>query len=353
MDHSTPYFIFKPEILEKNFKNLDALCKKYLKKYIIAYSVKTNSFHALLEKLNKLGSSFEVASLNEIIYVENFGKKIIFNGPCKTKEELQKTIKNNMVINVDSRSEMEKIISLLKGKPYQVGIRINLNESKFGFDESQLQDIIACAKDNLLKIRGLHFHPGTQQSLSDYEIFLSKVYEFLKRFFEMHAIHLDYIDLGGGFPDHHKLKNLGHTLEDYFQSIAQTIGRLKNNYDTIAIEPGRCLVADAFELITRINVIKERGDITYAILDAGINLLPKIALSQFTFSKIKQTKETKEKSKEYVLAGPLLFNNDLLGKFHGNLKEGDRIKIENVGAYCYNLAWEISYKKPQITIGKK
>ena len=61
------------------------------------------------------------------------------------------------------------------------------------------------------------------------------------------------------------------------------------------------------------------------------------------------TKKNKKKE-EYTLAGPLLFNNDLLGRYFGNLKEGDLIKIENVGAYCYNLAWEISYSKPKVLI---
>ena len=34
----------------------------------------------------------------------------------------------------------------------------------------------------------------------------------------------------------------------------------------------------------------------------------------------------------------------------GKLEEGDLIKVENIGAYCYNLAWEITYKKPKIYI---
>jgi diaminopimelate decarboxylase len=50
------------------------------------------------------------------------------------------------------------------------------------------------------------------------------------------------------------------------------------------------------------------------------------------------------------LAGPLLFSNDTLGLFQGSLEEGDILKVENVGAYCYSLAWEISYKKPKIVI---
>ena len=116
----------------------------------------------------------------------------------------------------------------------------------------------------------------------------------------------------------------------------------------IILEPGRNLVADAFELITRVNVIKEKFGKKYAILNVGINVLSKITLAYYRFEKIKN--QDGDKKEEYILAGPLLFNNDLLGRYFGSLKEGDLIKIENVGAYCNNLAWEISYSKPKVLI---
>ena len=56
----------------------------------------------------------------------------------------------------------------------------------------------------------------------------------------------------------------------------------------------------------------------------------------------------KESKKEYILAGPLLFGNDIVGRFNGILNEGDLIGVGNVGAYCFNLAWEISYRKPKV-----
>lgn len=82
-----------------------------------------------------------------------------------------------------------------------------------------------------------------------------------------------------------------------------------------------------------------------------INLLPRITLSQYKFSKLNP--DNNSNKKEFWLAGPLLFSNDILGKFQGNLQEGDIIKVENVGAYCYNLAWEISYSKPKVILREK
>ena len=55
-------------------------------------------------------------------------------------------IKNKFLINVDSKSELEKIAAILKGKPAEVSLRISLKDSKFGFDEAQLNSIIEYAK---------------------------------------------------------------------------------------------------------------------------------------------------------------------------------------------------------------
>jgi len=346
----TPYFIYKPEILEKNYIKFEELAKKYLKKYIIAFSTKTNTSKQVIKTLTKLNSNFEVASLKEIKATPN--KHKIFNSPCKTEQELQIAIKNKFLINIDSESEIDKIAKILNNQSFNIGLRISTNESKFGFDEKQLEKTIKYAKSKNLNIICIHLHQGTQQTIANFSLNLKKSAQIIEKLQKEHKINLKYIDIGGGFPDKIQLKNLNTKLEDYFKEI-------KNHFEkfntAIILEPGRNLVADAFELITKVQVIKEKAGKRFAILDAGINLLPRITLSTYKFSKIKQPKTNHKplptpnaKKQEYILAGPLLFSNDTLGKIQENLQEGDLIKIENVGAYCYNLAWTISYDKPKI-----
>ena len=348
----TPYFIYKPEILEKNFKEFERLAEKYLKNYIIAYSVKTNSSEQVINTLKKLGSNFEVASLKEIKLTPN--KHKIFNSPAKTVEELKIAIKNKFLINVDSESEIDKIAEILNNKPFNVGLRVSLNESKFGFDEKQLKQTIKYAKSRNINIISIQVHSGTQQTLMSFKQNLEKAARIITDL----KLPLKFIDIGGGFPDKIQLKNLKATLEDYFKAIERNFSKFKT---TIILEPGRNLVADAFTLISKVHAVKEKSNKKYAIIDAGINLLPRITLSTYRFSKIQQPKTnhkplpaTQAKKQEYILAGPLLFSNDTLGKIQENLNENDLIEIENVGAYCYNLAWTISYDKPQIiTEGKE
>lgn len=346
----TPYFIYKSEILEKNYKDFEKLAKAHLKDFIIAFSVKTNTNSEVIETLNKLDSNFEVASLKEINATPN--KHKIFNGPCKTKEELEIAIKNKFLINVDSESEIDKISEILNNQPFNIGLRISTNDSKFGIDEKQLKHTIKYAKSKNLNIICIHIHAGTQQTISNFTLNLKKSAALIEKLQKEHNLKLKYIDIGGGFPDKIQLKNLNTNLEEYFKEI-------KNNFQqfniTIILEPGRNLVADAFTLITKVHVIKEKAGKKYAILDAGINLLPRITLSTYKFSKIQKPKTDHKplptpnaKKQEYILAGPLLFTNDTMGKIQENLQENDLIKIENVGAYCQNLAWSIGYDKPEV-----
>ena len=346
MNEATPYFLFKPSVLEKNYKEFERLCEKYIENYVIAYSVKTNSFGGVINTLDELRSNFEVASLYEI--EKTTIKSKVFNGSCKTEEELRMAIDRKFLINVDSKSEVDKIVKILQGKDFNIGLRVSLTESKFGFEESELDEIIDYCKGKNLIIICLHFHGGTQKNLRHFNDHLRGVERIISKTFG--KIKLRYIDIGGGFPDKFQLKNLNVSLEDYFKSIRNYLNKFNLK---IILEPGRNLVSDAFDLITKVCVIKKNFGKSYAVLDVGINVLSKITLASHKFIKMDSTHSSHSKennNEEYILAGPLLFNNDIVGRFNGYLDEGDLIKVENVGAYCYNLAWEISYSKPKILI---
>ncbi len=336
----TPHFLFKEKQLEKNYREFERLCNEHIGKYVIAYSIKTNGFGALINKLHELGSNFEVASEEEIMKTPVKGK--IFNGASKTEEELRMAVDGKFLINVDSKSEIDKLIRVLDGNAFSISLRVSLEEGKFGFDPEVINEIIDYCFMNNLKVIGLSFHPGTQKNFDQYQDYIGLVDKTVEKFSD--KIDLKYLDVGGGFPDKIQLRNLGVGLEDYIKLVAD----LKRFGASIVLEPGRNLVADAFDLITKVNVVKMKKGKRYAILDAGINLLSKITLASYRFEKVGDKEEGVGENKDYILAGPLLFGNDVIGKFNGKLKEGDLIRVSNVGAYCFNLGWEISYRKPRV-----
>lgn len=337
----TPYFLLESKTLIQNCKDFEFLCKEYFKSFKICYSVKTNSLPQVLEVLNKESCGFEIASQNELNLIKIFSSFKIFNSPCKTQKEMEEAKIQKCLINADSLSELNNLANLgIK----EIGIRTAFQDSKFGIESTKIKEAIKYAEKSGIKVICLSSHPGTQENIKSYETYLQNWKIFLEK---NKFKDIQYLDIGGGFPDKIQLKNISLTLEDYFKLIKKYLGEFLED-KTIILEPGRALVSDSMSLITKVYCIKENFGKKYAILDAGINFLPKITLSSYKFSKLNETK-SKDKT-EYLLAGPLLFSNDTLGKFQGSLKEGDLIKVENVGAYCYNLSWTISYDKPGIEV---
>lgn len=360
----TPIFIFEKQKLEQNYKSLESLCKKYFSSFKIAYSVKTNSSPLVIKTLASLGSSFEVASLEEIKLAKGRSKFIvsektpslsikktqnrhkvflIFNGPAKTEEELKIAIKQGFLINIDSKSEIDKIANIIKNKKIEANLRITLEDWKFGVEDSKIEEIIDYARSKGILIIGLHLHQGTQLNLKKYEDSLIIFENILERIKD--KIKLKYIDVGGGLPDKTQLKNLSLSMNNYLEVISKHLSKFNA---TIILEPGRAIASEAFYLLTKVIAIKKNFNSNYAVLDAGINLLPRAFTYSFSTLDKKEKKMNRKSREDYRLVGPLLFSSDYLGKFRGSLQEGDIIKVDNVGAYCYNLSWEISYKKPGI-----
>jgi diaminopimelate decarboxylase len=352
----TPYLKFNKEKLIANYELFEKTCEKHFKnKFQICFSMKTNTNPLTIKTLSKTGAGFEIASLREMKLTSHKAFRVM-NGPAKTTEELKQAIKEDVLIFIDSFSEMNKIIELQKKhsniKEHIFGIRLGDDKNKFGFTKNQLKEVMKFAKENELQIKAIQLHQGTLNKFSEFEKNLKDQYKIIKPYLKQ----MEFLDFGGGFPDNFQLKNLQLTINDYLSEIKQTFKEFKGIF---IFEPGRNLVADAYTLITKVIVIKEKSE-PIAVLDAGINILSKITLAQFKFNKLKPTNlkteistiktnlVDKEKAKTYTLAGPLLFNNDLIGKWHGKLQEGDCFEVENVGAYCENLSWEIIYNRPEV-----
>jgi len=338
----TPVFVFDKDKLIENYCSFKQLCEKYLDKFKICYSVKTNSLPEVLKTLNGEKCGFEIASLDELNLVRSLKPKSffgIFNGSCKTEAELKLALKNDFLINIDNFTEIEKISAIKRNE--EIGIRVAFEEGKLGIDESKILEAFKKATQFSLKPVALSCHAGTQATLLHFRKMISKLSAVMENLLRK-GFALKYLDIGGGFPDKIQLKSLSLTLDDYFWEIS----KLKKFNCIIILEPGRVLVSDSMSLLTKVHYTKENFGKKYAICDAGINLLPKITMSRYFIKKL--SKEIEGKKEHYLLAGPLLFKNDIFGEYIGQLKEGDILKIENVGAYCYNLAWEISYKKPKV-----
>ena len=104
----TPFFLFNAPLLEKEVSTIQQLFTNHWSNYMLAYSVKTNSFPTLGALMLRMGAVAEVVSEDEYNLVEHIGfaaDNIVSNGPIKSASWVHSLL-TNAIINIDSKEKL-------------------------------------------------------------------------------------------------------------------------------------------------------------------------------------------------------------------------------------------------------
>jgi diaminopimelate decarboxylase len=183
------------------------------------------------------------------------------------------------------------------------------------------------------EVEGLHCHIGS--GIMEFRPFLEVVdvmRELAERIEKSTGVEFEFIDIGGGFGVPYRPGEREFELEKLAREISP---RFRGK--TLAIEPGRYIVADSTILLTRVNTIKETEKKTFVGVDAGFNTLIRPAMYG-AYHHIVLVGGA-EGEKRYDIAGPLCESGDLLAvdRELQEVKEGDLIAIMDVGAYGFSM----------------
>src|SRR5205823_11250520 len=121
-------------------------------------------------------------------------------------------------------------------------------------------------------VTGIHMHIGSGTDLEH----LAQVCGSLEKTVQTVGRSVTNISAGGGLPIPYRSEQTYVDLEQYFRLWDATRQRLEERLGhklTLEIEPGRYLVAESGYLISEIRAIKQMGDNTFYLLDAGFNNL--------------------------------------------------------------------------------
>ena len=174
-EFGSPCFVTSDIHFRNNLRNLKKAFERRYGDVIHGWSYKTNYISAMCNIAHQEGCYAEVVSAFEYEKARKLGvpgKKIIFNGPNKGKDILERAINDGAHIHLDHLDELNlvsKIASRLN-KIVEVSLRLNFDTgftepwSRFGFNiESgqarQATRLLAASKN--LKLSGLHSHIGT------------------------------------------------------------------------------------------------------------------------------------------------------------------------------------------------
>jgi diaminopimelate decarboxylase len=358
----TPLFLISESLLRDRFRRFRREFQKRYPNVAIAYSYKTNYLPSVCSILNKEGAWAEVVSLLELSIAEMIGvdpQRIIFNGPAKTNDGLLKAMELGIrVTNVDSISELKRIVSIVRdtGLRVNVGFRFSYPErppsrNKFGITAEQILD--GCrmiSKEKRIHFTGLHTHIGTETTQIDkYEKAVELLTDLASSIYRRYGFQTEIIDLGGGFafkevpPYSHKGRWSPPSFSQYASQICSKLMHASadglSQPPTLALEPGRALVGPTALLATKVIGTKQVSGIKWVITDAGLNLIPEAELNQH---RVIPTVLRKGKPERVNVAGPLCFHEDVIryGIEMPPIKEGDILAILDVGAYSISLSWQ-------------
>lgn len=365
------FYIYNENNLVKNFNEFIKSFKSFYDNVEIAYSFKTNYLPEICKKINDLGGVSEVVSEMELdlaLKLENH-KKIIFNGPYKTRESLIKSMLNGVIIHIDSIDELKTIEELLysnENLKCNLGIRLNMSfnsdsTSRFGICQSEINNVSeVISSNNRIELKGIHCHLPNR----DLKSFEFRIKEILKIYDLYFKNKIEYIDLGGGFPSDMqdkllvqlKLKNTN--IKEFAKKVCSNLNQYFNSNKTIKkpkliLEPGTALVGNTMSFYSKI--ISEKKIQNKTILSSSGSKFNYMGTNSsqlnFPFSEILNPEIKSRKSRSVDIAGYTCIENDyLLKHITSSLIIGDYIKIEDIGSY--SIVMKPPFISPNVPILK-
>lgn len=371
----SPLFVISEQTIVQTLNKAKRAFTTRYPRVQFAWSYKTNYMDAVCRIFHREGAWAEVVSgfeYEKALRNGVDGKKIIFNGPEKSRADLTKAIKNDSLIHIDHLDELYELVEVageLALKP-RVAIRVNMDTGiypqwdRFGFnlENGQAWDAInKIIHSGKLELTGLHCHIGTFiLSAGAYGIAANKLALLAIDIKNKFNISLKYLDLGGGFASRNTLKgsylpgpDINPGFEDYAEAITSSLhnsGFSTEELPLLILETGRALIDEAGYLISTVignKRLASGGRST--IIDAGVNLL----FTSFWYDhKVMPAQPFSLYREETLICGPLCMNIDVIRNSVSlpMLKKGDRLVIFNTGAYNMTQWMQFITMRPAIVL---
>ena len=352
-DVGTPAYVYSEAAMRRQLQLFSDAFQQV--PHVICYAVKANSNLSVIGRLAKWGAGFEIVSGGELFRVIRAGgssKKVVFDGPGKTVEEIRDAFEADILFfNVESAAEADLIVETARqtGRRARISLRTNpdvdpgthpyistgMREHKFGIALDEARELYRKLKGRPeIEIVGVTCHIGSQiTQLGPYREAIQSLREFVMKLRE-DGIQLQYLDVGGGLG----IAYNGEEAPSILHYAELVIRATKELGLTLVLEPGRVLVGNAGVLLTRVNFIKDQGDKRFVIVDAGMNDLmrPTLYGSHHQVWSVTETSATQVAD----IVGPICESSDFIAKSRNlpAFQPGDLAAVMSAGAYGFSLS---------------
>lgn len=374
-DFGSPVYVISEKKIREVYQDANRAFSTRYPKVQFAWSYKTNYLDAVCKVFHSEGAWAEVVSMFEYDKaLQNGvdGKRIIFNGPDKSKADLEKAVANGSYIHLDHFDELYTLIEVVQKseKSAKVAIRINMDcgiypqWDRFGFNYENGEAWTAITRimmQEKLQLVGLHTHIGTYiMSADPYGVAASKLSRLMLDIQLKFNHTLNYLDLGGGFATKNTLKgaylpgsDTCPSFDQYADAITNAIissGIDINQLPTLFLETGRALIDDAGFLAGTVLANKRLSDGRKSlVIDIGVNNL----FTSFWYNHdIFPAKIDSQVTEDTTIYGPLCMNIDVIrdAVMFPSIEPGEHVVIGRVGAYNMTQWLQFITYRPNVVL---
>ncbi len=286
---STPFYAYDRVLLSARVAQLRAALPPEM---CLHYSIKANPMPALVQHMAGLVDGFDVASGRELRCALDTGlvpEHISFAGPGKTDAELAQAIAAQVLIHIESVSELERLdrLATVTGYLPRVVVRVNpdfeLKSSgmkmaggarQFGIDAELVPEVLRWIGSLNLDFYGLQIFCGSQ-NLKSAAIVEAQTQTFqLAIELAQHAPRaLRFLNIGGGFGIPYfpgelplDLDPITRNLQHWMPLITAALPQAR-----VVLELGRYLVGEAGIYVAKVIDRKESRGQTFIVTDGGMH----------------------------------------------------------------------------------
>ena len=322
------------------------------------YAMKANGALAILDLVRRAGFGCDAVSPGEIFIALRAGftpEQIWFTCSNVSDDDLLSVGDERIVINVNSMSEIDRILSLDLANP--IALRVNTHVGaghhadvvtagsgvKFGLDLVEIASARMIVEDSGRKVVGLHAHIGSGvDEIAPLVVSARRLLEISVDFGN-----LRWINFGGGLSVPYRPGEREFPIAAYGAELARVAGPLLRARDLRAIlEPGRYIVAASGTLLARVTAKRISDGVTWIGCDTGFNHL--VRPSKYgAYHHIVNASRQSAAKEEIVVAGNLCESGDVFTRNAAGDVEtraidvtrvGDLIAFCDAGAYGFSMA---------------
>ena len=295
----TPTYVYSASGIRKRCREVVGAFGKGA--HLVCYAVKANANREILRLIAREGLGEDVGSRGELALALEAGfppHTITFSGVGKRDDEIAGGLEAGVrAFNVESAEEIDVLndIAGRMGRRARILLRVNLDmdagthkyistslrQNKFGVPWQRAFAILDRAqKLPSIDVRGIHSHLGSQ--ITSTEVFLRAAHRMVELTQELRrqGLAMPDLDFGGGFGIQYRgvLRHPALPEEEPEVGGLSTVAMLdavlpvlERAGCSLAIQPGRSIVAQAGALLVRVLYRKVTEEKIFIVVDGGMN----------------------------------------------------------------------------------